>query len=390
MTMSGAELVFWVAAALLGYTYVGYPAIAVWIARKQSARAAIAKPDFRPDVAVLIAAFNEQAHIAERIGNVLAQDYPPDRLHAVIGSDGSTDDTARIARHLAGTRAHVHVFESNRGKASVLNDLVTKTSQDVIIFSDANTRFETDTVARLVAPLADPAIGAVCGELILTPPDGSRNEDHRYWTLERRLKAAESTFDGLLGANGGVYAIRRSSYRPLSPDTICDDFVIVMNVAVEGLRVVYEPLARAHEETPHDMQAELVRRIRIGLGNYQSLFKHPEFLTSTRRVRAWTYVSHKALRWLTPHLLLALLAASFAALPHPGFAALLAAQLAVYAGACLVYVTEKSIEWPTPLRSATLFFVVNAAFGVAFLRFLSGGASGRWARTERGPGGARR
>ena len=381
--MSGAELVFWLAAALLAYTYVGYPAIAVWIARKQPLRAGIAAPEFQPGAAVLIAAYNEQAHIAERIANVLAQDYPPDRLHAVIGSDGSTDDTARIARRLVGARAQVHAFEFNRGKASVLNDLVARTSQDVIIFSDANTRFEKDTVTKLVAPLADPAIGAVCGELILTPPDGSRNEDHRYWTLERRLKAAESTFDGLLGANGGVYAIRRSSYRPLTPDTICDDFVIVMNVAVAGLGVIYEPLARAYEETPHDMRTEFRRRVRIGIGNYQSLFRHPEFLTSTGCARKWTYVSHKALRWLTPHLLIVVLAASCAALPQPGFAALLAAQLAVYAGACLVYVTEKSIAWPVPLRSVTLFLAVNAAFGIAFVRFLFGGVSGRWARTER-------
>jgi cellulose synthase/poly-beta-1,6-N-acetylglucosamine synthase-like glycosyltransferase len=378
-----AALLFWISAGLLGYSYFLYPLLVMGLARlrpAQSDRPAWRQP---PQVAVVIAAYNEEKHIAARIGNILAQDYPAGMLSLVVGSDGSTDATVARASAAADERVTIHEFSRNRGKASVLNDLVATTSAEILVFSDANTRFEPDTVSRLVARLADPGVGAVSGELLLTPPDRGRNDDHRYWSLEQRLKAAESRLDGLLGANGGVYAIRRSLYVPLSPETICDDFVIAMNVAVAGNRVVYEPLARAHEETPDDMQAEFRRRVRIGTGNYQALFQHPAFLTDTSWPRRWTYFSHKVLRWISPHLLALMLLASIILAGRRSFAILLGAQLVAYLGAWLVYASRRAIGWPAIMRSGSLFFVVNAAFAAAFVRFLGGNYTGGWLRTAR-------
>lgn len=378
-----AEICFWAAAGLLAYTYALYPALARIVAERCKAAVPALPVPPTPEVAVVIAAYNEEKHIGDRIRNLLDQDYPAQRLTVMVGSDGSTDGTVRVATAAGGDRVTIVNFGQNRGKASVLNDLVGRATQEVVVFSDANTRFERDTVRQLVAGFADPGVGAVCGELLLAPSADSRNEDHRYWSLERRLKAAESAFGGLLGANGGVYAIRRSLFRPLAPDTICDDFVIVMNVAVAGSRVRYEPRALAHEETPDDMQSEFRRRVRIGIGNYQSLFRHPAFLTRTRWARRWAYVSHKVLRWLTPHLLALMLVASFMAASRPPYALLFAAQLAAYAGTGLVYATARTVAWPPAIRGVALFFVLNAAFAVAFVRFLRGNYSGGWRRTAR-------
>lgn len=378
-----AELSFWIAASLLAYSYVAYPAILLAVAAFVGRRREVPVCSSWPNVAVVIAARNEEKVISDRIRNVLEQDYPPERLVLLIGSDGSTDSTVQVAERLGGERVGIRAFPENRGKASVLNDLIAEAHAAMIVFSDANTRFEPDTVRRLVARFVDPAVGAVCGELVLTPPEKAQNEDHNYWKIEQKLKAAESGVEGLLGANGGIYAIRRSLYRPLDPDTICDDFVIVMNVALAGQRVVYEPMARAHEETPLDISAEFWRRVRIGVGNYQVLFRHPDFLTSTNWARRWTYVSHKVLRWMTPHLLLVALVASGLALPRQPYAFLFAIQVIAYSMAWLVYATRRAVAWPGLLRLFALFVVVNLAFGIAFVRFLRGSDSGGWRRTER-------
>ena len=383
MTRTLAELGFWFAAGLLVYAYIAFPALVLAVARLNRNKREIPVLQSWPDVAVVIAAHNEEKHIGDRVRNVLSQDYPPERLAVLIGSDGSTDATVEEAKSAGDERVVIRAFRQNRGKASVLNDLVAEAGRDLIVFSDANTFFERDTIRHLVTRLADAEVGAVCGELVLAPPETAGNEDYKYWLIERRIKAAESDIDGLLGANGGVYAIRKALYVPLKPETICDDFVIVMNVAVAGLRVEYEPMARAHEETPQDMEVEFWRRVRIGKGNYQVLIGCPAYLTSTNWTRRWTYVSHKVLRWMTPHLLLVMLVASVVALPQQPFDWLLGIQLTAYSAACLVYATRRVIPWPGILRMFSLFFVVNLAFGIAFAQYLRGGASGGWRRTER-------
>jgi len=377
------EVSFWLAAGLLAYAYVVFPAIVLAAGKIMAGNSEPPAIPSWPDVAVVIAAFNEEKHIVERVRNVLDQDYPADRLTLLVGSDGSSDSTVEVARHAGNERVRIRAFARNRGKASVLNDLVSEVRHGVIVFSDANTSFEPDTIKHLVARFADAEVGAVCGELVLTLPAKARNEDHKYWQLERKLKAAESDIDGLLGANGGVYAIRRELYEPLKHGTICDDFVIVMNVAAAGRRVVYEPKARAHEETPTDMAAEFWRRVRIGVGNYQILFGYPSFLTSTNWPRRWTYVSHKVLRWITPHLLLVMLVASAIAMPRQPYGLLFAAQVVALSAAWIVYATRQAVPWPGILRLPSLFLVVNLAFAIAFVRFLRGGDTGGWRRTER-------
>jgi cellulose synthase/poly-beta-1,6-N-acetylglucosamine synthase-like glycosyltransferase len=156
-------------------------------------------------------------------------------------------------------------------------------------------------------------VGAVCGELNLFATTGA-NVDSTYWRMERSLKKAEARLGGLLGANGAIYAIRRELWKPLPADTICEDFVVAMGVAAQGLRVAYAEAALAHEETPEDIHDEYGRRVRIGIGNYQALFEHPEFLMRTGIATRFTYVSHKVLRWIAPHLVIvAMLASALAA-----------------------------------------------------------------------------
>lgn len=381
------EAIFWGSLLLVVYSYALYPILLVVAARmagtRQPAVAGIERRD-RPSVACIVSAFNEEAHIDARITNFLAQAYPEEKLTVLVGSDGSRDRTAELIEARAGGRVQAFAFERNRGKASVLNDLVAACDAEILVFSDANTMFEPDAVERLVAHFSDPTVGVVCGELRLLDAKGN-NQDSAYWRLEQLLKRLESQLGGLLGANGGIYAMRRGLYRPLAPDSIIDDFCIAMTAAAEGWKLVYEPKAVAVEDTPDKITDEYLRRVRIGIGNYQAFFRHPEYLLRTNNVTRFAYFSHKVLRWFTPHLLIVALGASFAlAFGSQFYLGLFLLQLAGYGSIALVHTLSLDNRLPRLAHVVLFFCALNWAFLVAFVRYLSGEYSGSWRSTARG------
>lgn len=349
--------------------------------------AAGTEPDW-PPVAIVISAYNEERHIVSRIENLLALDYPADRLRAYIGSDGSRDRTAELMGRFAGEPRLVALpFEQNRGKASVLNDLVSRTTEPIVVFSDANTYFERGALKKLVSRFDDPKVGGVTGELRLLGNAGGDNQDSLYWRIEQFLKFFEARIGALLGANGAIYAIRRALWQPIRPDTICDDFVIAMNVSAGGHRLVYEPKAWAEEDTPEEIGEEVKRRIRIGIGNFQALVRHPQYLTRTSAATAFAYVSHKVLRWTAPHLLLLALGASVALAAQTG-----SSGWALYAlGQALAYLaawagwqmSSRGVKLPTLVKLAAFLFALNWAFLVASWRYATGRYAGSWGRTSR-------
>lgn len=395
MTTALAFVVF-ACIGLVVYSYVLYPfvlaLVAGWVQLLRDARYVLAKHDRRmraeplawPSVGVVISAYNEQAHLQERIDNLLGLDYPPELLRCYIGSDGSKDATAGILKACRDARIEACVFDVNRGKASVLNDLAGRAREAILVFSDANTFFHRDALKRLVKHFEDPAVGGVSGELRLRGSGGD-NQDSLYWRVEQFLKFFEGRIGGLLGANGAIYAIRRALWKPLTPDTICDDFCIAMNVAAAGHRLVYEPTAWAEEDTPEAIAEEYNRRVRIGIGNFQALVRHPEYLTGTSWGTAFAYFSHKVLRWTAPHLLLIALLASFVlGLASEGWLLFALAQLAAYGFAAWLYRrSQQGGRMPGLLRIAAFLYALNWAFLVASWRFVRGDFRGSWARSER-------
>ena len=379
----------------VAYSYLLYPfvlALAAGLAQSlRDARYVLGKRERRardedalPLVAVVISAFNEERHIQQRIDNLLTLDYPAHLLRAYIGSDGSRDATGAILNACADARIKAFVFEQNRGKANVLNDLVGRVTEPIVVFSDANTFFDPQALRRLVTHFSDPEIGGVSGELRLLGSGGD-NQDSLYWRLEQFLKFFEGRINGLLGANGAIYAIRRSLWVPLDADTICDDFCVAMNVAASGRRLVYEPAAWAEEETPQEISDEYQRRVRIGIGNFQALVRHPEYLWRTSPGTAFAYVSHKILRWVAPHLLTVGLLASFVLALHSSlWLAFALMQLAAYVGAAVLYrFSKRGVALPSLLRMVAFLFALNWAFLVASKRYATGQYSGSWRRTSR-------
>ena len=259
-------VVFWVAVGCVLHTYVIYPLLLVALDAIAQARGAWGylggnerrRPPAQiglPSVSVLIAAFNEQDCIARRVENLLAQDYPPDKLEILIGSDASTDETDAIVQRY-GARG-VKLSRAERcGKAGVLSRLVALAKGDVLVMTDANTEFERDAIRHLVQPLRDDEVGLVCGRLRLHSPAGAPVTEGAYWKLESLLKLYESRRGCVMGANGGIYAVRKDLFPPLPAGTVVDDFVAALRVLAAGSKVAYEPEAVAHEETAPDHVGE--------------------------------------------------------------------------------------------------------------------------------------
>ena len=389
--MSGVDrlwvVVFWVALLLPVYSYLVYPPLVMLLgaavrrlhASRQRQRA---EPSSFPPVAIVVSAHNEELHMGQLLRKLRSLDYPaPITLY--IGSDGSTDRTAEILRAHADSRLRPFIFAENRGKASVLNDLIAAATEPIIVFTDANTQLDPDALLHLVRHFDDPRVGAVCGELTLRTATNGDNVDSLYWRLERRIKEGESALGALLGANGAIYAIRRECFVPIPPDTVIDDFCIAMSVAAGGRALVYEPQARAVEDAPLQIRDEFQRRVRIGFGNYQAFFRHPEFLLGISPMSGFCYFSHKVIRWFTPHLLLLALLANSLLLDQQLYRLLWFAQIAAYACGGILYALSLKSAIPRVLRVPTFLVAMNLAFCIGFVRCLRGERFGAWKRTTR-------
>ncbi|MBU3021759.1 glycosyltransferase family 2 protein [Aestuariibacter sp. A3R04] len=391
------EVLFWVSVFIITYTYFIYPVLLIiassltqavrdtrFVLKKASRRKA--NSDI-PSVTVVIAAYNEEKCIRERVENLLSLEYPREKLTILIGSDGSNDDTNTILSDFQSyPQMQIHLFEENRGKINVLNDLLTRVDTPICVFSDANTFFDKDAVQRLVADFRHDDVGAVCGELELVDPFSGKNKDSLYWKYEQVLKFHENRINGMLGANGAIYAIRTELYRPLPSDTIIDDFCVFMNIAKMGYRLTYNPEARAKEEIAPNLVEEASRRIRIGAGNYQAMSRLTWALNPLIGARCFSYISHKVMRWFVPHcMLLALLSNVVLSFYSGGYALLLAAQILFYG---LFTVGARSTRDMTGKLGAvinliTFFVSMNISLGRGFVRFLTTRQTATWERTAR-------
>lgn len=380
----------WLALGAVLYAYVGYPLVVFVLARLfgRPPQPPAADPGELPMVSLLISALNEERWMGKRIENALAQDYPRDRLQIVVASDGSTDRTGRIVAQLAlrhSGRIQLHDFSSRRGKANVLNELIPAVQGQIVVLSDANTMFEPGAVKNLVRWFAQPSVVTVCGQLRLVDPATGHNVDSLYWRYETFLKEQESRLGALLGANGAVYAIRRTCYVPIPADTIIDDFVIPLLMKLRlGGSIVYDREAVAVEETPPAIGDEFRRRARIGAGGFQSLAHLWPLVLPSSGWMSLAMLSHKVLRWLAPLALVVVLAGSIWLAWHPLFAALLVLQAGFYGAAAIggLLPSGQGII-PRCVRLTTLFTSMNAALVVGLWRWLSGLQRGTWERTAR-------
>ena len=374
--MNIATAVFWGGAAVILYTYVGYP-VAVWLAARVRPRP-VRRGDATPSVSLVIVAYNEAACIARKLENCVALDYAAEQLEIVVASDGSTDATVEIARRWA-PRAAVIAFAERRGKPCVLNDVVPGCRGDIVVLSDARQTYDAGAIRALVANFADPAVGAVSGELHLENDEGRAVGEGvgLYWRYEKAIRRWESAVDSTVGTTGAIYAIRRALFAPIPGDTLLDDVLIPLRITADGHRVVFERHARAFDRVAATPRQEFTRKVRTIAGNLQ-LVARERWTWDPRRNRLWLQlISHKLLRIAVPFVLMAVLAASATLATRPFYAVALAAQLLFYAAALAGHLTEgRSVaRW---FAAPYGFCVLNAAAVVSVLRFLNGTQAVTW------------
>jgi cellulose synthase/poly-beta-1,6-N-acetylglucosamine synthase-like glycosyltransferase len=375
---STSMIVFFISAGVIIYSYAIYPLLLALLPARRGETTV--EPAEWPSISVLISVYNEEKHITERIENLLALDYPADQLEIIIGSDGSNDRTNDLVGNFVDSRVKLYAFEERGGKPSVLNRLIPQARGELLVFSDANAMFASNALRKLARHFGDTRIGGVCGRLVLHG-DNSETDEGPYWKLETYLKTHESALDSCLGANGAIYAIRKSSWPGIPDNTFVDDFVVGMRVRERGVRVIYDTEAVATEELPQSVGHEMTRRIRIGAGDFQALFLCWRSLLPWHGVYVWSFWSHKVLRWVAPFFMITALVANAALLCQPLFAVLLALQLTFY---LLAIIGSMMRRRKIVLFSAPHYFVViNLSLLLGFFRFITGTQQAAWKRTVR-------
>ncbi|MDR3406699.1 MAG: glycosyltransferase family 2 protein [Chthoniobacter sp.] len=364
----GAVLTFWISCGLLLYTFFGYGLLISGLARwRPKAPSAMDPAAPLPSVCVVLVAHNEEAHIVERLRNLLAAQYPPEKLHILLVSDGSTDATMAQAQTLRDPRLEIIESPQRAGKAAGLNLALARCTTEIVIFTDARQRFTPEAIARLTAHFADPAIGAVSGELeIASAASVTGSGVDAYWRYERALRAAESRFDSCIGCTGAIYALRRGLFVPLPEDTLLDDVVIPMQAAVQGSRVIHDSTALAFDPRPLEPEAELRRKQRTLAGGFQMAFRYPQWLAPGKNRLWWQLLSHKYLRLLGPLYLAAALLSNFELRGSFFYDLCLAGQVALYVSAALGFA-----GWRTRLGTLASGFVFLNAMTVRGLVYYS-------------------
>jgi cellulose synthase/poly-beta-1,6-N-acetylglucosamine synthase-like glycosyltransferase len=357
------EVVFWVAAGLLVWTHVAYPAAASALARLRTH--AVTRDDaLAPGVAVVVAAYNEEPVIERRLANLRELDYPADKLEVIVTSDASTDRTDALAE-AAGARVIRNV---RGGKVSAQNNAVRQTGAEIVAFSDANCTWDRDALRKLVRNFADPDVAYVCGRLNITNDDG-RNKEGIYWRYELALRADESRIDSVTGGNGSIYALRRSDYVEVDP-RFGHDLAFPYLMVQRGRRAVYEPEANAYEKATPTNEDEYRRKVRM-FEHCWAIVLEGKMLRRLRPVYLLEVISHRHLRYASGLLHLIALGTNIALL---GQGTVYAVTLGLQLGLLLAALAGVGI--------ARYYVLVSAATVVALWNYLRRGVPSTWDAAE--------
>jgi cellulose synthase/poly-beta-1,6-N-acetylglucosamine synthase-like glycosyltransferase len=374
--MDALDVCFWLCVAGVAYVYVGY-ALLLTLAAKMWKRPPLRDDTYAPSVSFVVAAHNEEAAITRRL-NELTNLLKASGLagEIIVVSDGSTDLTAEVARSHPGGLVQVLELPDRHGKATALSAGCTVAAHDVLVIADVRQRWDSAALKMLVENFADPAVGAVSGDLVIESAPGVNSGVGLYWRYEKWLRKKESEIHSTVGVTGAICAVRRGVFRGVPPGTILDDVYWPLRVTMQGFRVVHDKRAVAYDRLPERTQDEFRRKVRTLTGNFQLLTRLPGAVLPWRNPVWFQLVSHKLLRLAVPWALLVILALS-AVLPGSGYRLALALQLAAYAFG-LIGICTRASRRGRLLAAAGSFLVLNAAAWLAFWVWLFGRAGRSW------------
>lgn len=372
--------VFYLSIFLPIFTYIFYPIVLKILTLYKNK---IYKVDtyYRPKVSVLIAAYNEEKIIEEKILNLLNLDYPKEKIEFIIGSDGSNDRTLDILKKYV-FLSNFKVLDLKRGgKVNVLNHLIKEANGEILVFSDANTMFDSMAIKELVKFFVDTNIGCVSGQLRYKVDKSSgvgAKSESSYWKYENYIKILESKLGRLSGANGAIYSIRKNLVNKMQKNIINDDFFISTNIMQQGYDVIMNTKAKAYEEPNDNFESQFIRHIRDGAGHYQAIVIFWKMLFF--RKGSFVYFSHRILRWLVPFfLILAFVSNIFLIGDLAFFNIFFGLQLFVYLGLLIYYFfyLKKGITIKY-INLIFYFFSVNLSLFIGFVQLIKKQQKSTW------------
>lgn len=363
---------------LLVYVYLGYPLLVLVLSRifgREPRRSPLT-----PTVTLLIPAFNEQAHIVEKLENSLQLDYPRESFEIIVVDDGSTDMTSALATRYVDRGVRVVSLPENIGKANMLERIVPSLTSEIVAFSDVSSSLDPKALRVLVQSFADPAVGCVCGLYRMRNADDLRGQGERlYWKYETLIKQCESRLHSVLGAHGAFYAVRRTLLGSLETGSINDDFLIPMRIVQAGYRAVYEPEALVWEMELASLEQEFARRCRIALGNCQQIVRLAGMLLPRFGWIAFSFFSHKVLRTIAPIFMLLTFVASWWLPPVPLRVAL-GLQIAFYSSAGIGYLCQR-MGYNVRFLSASMYLCLgNLCMLIGIMKYVFGQRKVVWSK----------
>jgi cellulose synthase/poly-beta-1,6-N-acetylglucosamine synthase-like glycosyltransferase len=373
------QALFWMSVAALLYTYAGYPILVAVVSALRPRP--IRRGSFEPTVSVIITAYNEELSLESKLENTLALAYPRELLEIIVASDCSSDQTDAIVRRFDAQGVKLHRQPTRLGKTAAQNAAVEIARGEIVIFSDATSRYQPNVIKALMPSFADSTVGCVAGKLIYVDRSNSQvgRGARSYWNYETFLKMRESRACSLIGASGCLYAVRRSAYVPLYNEA-CSDFIIATKMVEQGLRAVYEPDAICEEETNREGDKELKMRVRVIAQTFTDLWRHRTVLNPLKHgFYAVQLISHKVMRYFVPFFLLSIFASSaLLATKSPLFRLMFAIQAVCYCGAVVAWLLERGSVKHGILAFPYYFLLTNTASVIALYQFLRGERYAHW------------
>lgn len=386
------ELFFWLNVLIVVYTYLGYGLILLIINLLFFKKSQSTKTE-KPEVSILIAAYNEEDWIVEKINNTLSLDYPAELLKVIVITDGSSDGTFQKAKSCSvppGMSVEVHHQPERKGKLAAIERIMPLVKTPITIFTDANTQLNKQAIQHLVHHYHNPKIGAVAGEKRISSAnkdEASSAGEGMYWKYESLLKCWDANLYSAVGAAGELFSIRTALYEKIPGDTLIEDFFLTMTVLRKGYRIAYAADAYALESASASVGEELKRKIRIAAGGLQASWRLRDLLNPFRYgIFSWQFFSHKILRWTLAPLalpivfLLNLLLAFSNGQVYQG---LLILQTLFYLLALMGWIFEKKQLKIKAFFIPYYFCVMNYSVFLGFARLLKGQQTVLWEKAER-------
>ncbi len=395
--MSWLETFFWIALFVIFYSYLGYGMLLfVIIKLRRFFKIGQNKPtkaNYEPEVTLFVTAFNEKDFVQKKVENSRSLDYPAEKVRQIWVTDGSDDGTPDLLRKYDDIEVY-HSPERN-GKIAAMNRGMQFVDSPIVIFSDANTDLGKQSIREIVKLFARDKVGCVSGEkrIYNKSADAAAGAgEGLYWKYESQLKKWDAEWYSVVGAAGELFAIRTDLWQEVEPDTLLDDFIISLRVAMSGYTIQYNPEAYAIESASANVKEELKRKIRISAGGLQSVWRLRSLLNVFKYgTLSFQYISHRVLRWtLTPLLLLLIIPANLMLAMEEGlfsggiYGLLFWAQMYFYVLALTGWVLERKAIRLKVLFVPYYFFIMNLSVYLGFMRYIKGNQSVKWERAKRG------